>query len=154
MKQILLLFTVILVGCGVSTKTEPVKSQLFGEDFDSKSVIPVASLVRELRTEGEKTAVVSGTVAEVCQEAGCWMKVAVAESGDTVMIRTAHAFELPKDIAGRSVQFSGTGYADTMSVEVLKHYAMDAGKAAEEIEKITAPKAGFTFEAKGVKVFE
>jgi hypothetical protein len=39
---------------------------------------------------------------------------------------------------------------ETISVETLRHYAEDAGKTAEEIEKITEPQTKYTFLANGV----
>jgi hypothetical protein len=140
---------VSLVAC--APKKAHVKTQLFGDEFETTTVIPAADLFTALKTFGEKEdVVVEGTVVEVCQEAGCWMKVAA--NGDTVRVKTGHAFDIPKDIAGRTVLFAGSGYADTLSVEVLRHYAQDAGKTKEEIEAINAPKAAFTFDAKGVKL--
>ena len=59
---------------------------------------------------------------------------------------------MPKDIVGKDVVLQGTAQKLTTSVEMLKHYAEDAGKSKEEIEKITQPKTEIEFIATGVLV--
>jgi hypothetical protein len=44
----------------------------------------------------------------------------------------------------------GTASINVTSVEELRHYAEDAKKSKEEIEKITEPKSELVFEADGV----
>jgi hypothetical protein len=39
---------------------------------------------------------------------------------------------------------------DTVAVEDLKHFAVDAEKSEAEIEKITKPEYSFNFEADGI----
>ncbi len=156
MKLSRLMFVMVAVAAACAQqKSAPVAetTALFGEEFATDSAVVASVLISDLKTIGEKeNVVVEATVVEVCQEAGCWMKIAA--DGDTVRVRTGHAYELPKDIAGKKVYFAGSGYADTLSVEVQQHYATDAGKSKENIAAITAPKAAFTFDAKGVKVVQ
>jgi hypothetical protein len=147
------MFAVVLA-CSQQKPAPVVESTtLFGEEFSTDTVMVTSALIADLKAAGEKeNVVVEATVVEVCQEAGCWLKVAA--DGDTIRVKTGHAFELPKDIAGKKVYFAGSGYADTLSVEVLQHYATDAGKSKEQIAAINEPKAAFTFDAKGVKVVQ
>jgi hypothetical protein len=46
------------------------------------------------------------------------------------------------------------GYAtvDTVDVEMLRHFAEDAGKSQDEIDAITEPEYELTFEATGVLI--
>ncbi len=95
-----------------------------------------------------------GTVQEVCQAKGCWMKVALAD-GQNVMVRFKdYAFFVPKDIAGKEVVVQGLAYTDVLSVEDRRHYAKDAGKSDKEIEAIQEPQKTFGFRADGVLVKE
>jgi hypothetical protein len=41
---------------------------------------------------------------------------------------------------------------EELDVATLRHYAHDAGKSKEEIEKITEPQTSWTFEAVGVLI--
>ena len=45
-------------------------------------------------------------------------------------------------------------FNDVTSVAELKHYAEDANKPKEEIEKITQPEKKPAFEAEGVIIYE
>jgi hypothetical protein len=61
-----------------------------------------------------------------------------------------YGFFVPLDAAGKTVIMEGKAYYDTTSVDMLRHYAEDAGESPEEIEKITEPKLELAFEATGV----
>jgi hypothetical protein len=65
-----------------------------------------------------------------------------------------YGFFMPKDIAGRQVVLQGIAYREVTSVDELRHYAEDAGKSAEEIQKITAPKEELKFMAAGAVLLD
>ena len=91
---------------------------------------------------------------EVCQAMGCWAKLQ-REDGSTIMIKVKdHEFAMPKDIVGRTVVAEGKAEVKETSVSMLKHYAEDAGKSQEEIDKIKESKKEVTMTIKGVKVVE
>ena len=72
-----------------------------------------------------------------------------------VMIKVKdHEFAMPKDIVGRIIVAEGKAEVKETSVAMLKHYAEDAGKSKEEIEKIKEPKKETIMTIKGVKVVE
>src|SRR5262245_7922684 len=97
---------------------------------------------------------IKGKVVEVCQTMGCWAKVQKDE-GSTIMIKVKdHEFATPKDIVGKTVVVEGKAEVKETSVAMLKHYAEDAGKSKEEIEKIKDPKKEVIMMVKGVKVVE
>jgi hypothetical protein len=97
---------------------------------------------------------IQGKVVEVCLAMGCWAKLQ-REDGSTVMIKVKdHEFAMPKDIIGRTVVAEGKAEMKETSVSMLKHYAEDAGKSKEEVEKIKDPKKEITVTVKGVKVVE
>ena len=97
---------------------------------------------------------IQGKVVEVCQAMGCWAKIK-KEDGSTVMIKVKdHEFAMPLDIVGRTIVVEGKAELKETSVAMLKHYAEDAGKSKEEIEKIKDPKKEVIMTIKGVKVIE
>lgn len=88
----------------------------------------------------------------VCQAKGCWMTLNL-ENGEQVMVKFKdYGFFVPKDIAGKEVIVNGLAFVEEVSVDEQQHYAEDAGKSAEEIAAITAPKKTFSFEADGVLI--
>ena len=89
---------------------------------------------------------------EVCQASGCWIKIDKG-NGETIMAKAEEeSFFMPKDIVGKDVVISGEAKSKDVSVKQLRHYAIDAGKSKEEIEKITTPQKQIIIMAKGVLV--
>ncbi len=93
----------------------------------------------------------ASSIGEVCSNKGCWMKLPAGETDETIMVRFKdYGFFMPLDSKGKEVIVEGKAFVKEVSVDELKHYAEDAGKSAEEIAKITAPKKTLSFEAHGV----
>lgn len=65
-----------------------------------------------------------------------------------------YEFFVPLDAAGKETIIQGTATMDTTTVEMLKHYAEDAGDSQEEIDAITEPEFNYAFEAVGVIITE
>ncbi len=123
----------------------------FGKKLDeNKKSITASELAIKMLNSEKLSTRVTGTVAQVCQAAGCWMKIKT-ESGQTMRVTFKdYAFFVPKDIAGKKVVFEGFAQKTETSVAHLKHYAEDAGKSKAEIAKITKPEIAITFEAEGI----
>ena len=75
---------------------------------------------------------------------------------DTLFIKFRdYGFFVPVDnVEGKTAVIQGDLFLDTTSVEMLKHYAEDAGKAEEEIALITEPSYELGFIADGVIINE
>ncbi len=92
----------------------------------------------------------SAPINQVCLKAGCWVKLDKG-NGETLMVRFKDHFTIPVDTEiGTEAYFHGVAYWDEISVEMLKHYAEDAGKSPEEIAKIIDPEYVMSFEADGI----
>ena len=94
----------------------------------------------------------SGEIINVCPKKGCWMNLKVDE--DTIFVKFKdYGFFVPKTGVDSKLAFiSGNISKDTISVERLRHYAEDAGKSSEEIEKIIKPEFKLSFIADGVAI--
>ena len=90
------------------------------------------------------------TIKEVCTSKGCWMKLPLNETEETMVRFKDYGFFMPLDSEGKEVIVEGIAFVKQTSVEELQHYAKDAGKSTEEIAKIKAPESTFAFEANGV----
>jgi hypothetical protein len=124
-----------------------------GVTYGAGATAEKAISVNDPKLSAEKyTGKISGKVVEVCQEKGCWMKIEKAD-GDKMMVKFKdYGFFMPKDIVGKEVVLDGETIAKEVSVQQLRHYAEDAGKSQEEINKITKPRKETQFIAKGVLV--
>lgn len=135
-----------------SDSAATVSGGAFGAKIDDAGAIPMDSLLALVNAgQSEINAVkVSGTISECCQAKGCWMKVEKG-NGETMRVTFKdYGFFVPKDCGGKTAVMLGRAYMDTTSVEDLRHFAEDAGKSKEEIEKITQPEVELAFEAEGV----
>ena len=128
------------------------KGDYYGEKPKAKGAMDIAELPAQL----EKTPViqtkVKAKVLDVCSSKGCWIELAVDDKTTAFVKMKDYAFFLPMAAIGKTVVLEGEAKLTTTSVEELKHYAEDAKKTKEEIEKITEPKTEIRVLAKGIKI--
>ena len=150
--RLLLLIAILLVSYSGYSQPASAKSGVtYGEKTTAEKAISATELTSNLN-DGKFNGKITGTVTEVCQEKGCWMKVDNG-SGQPLMVKFKdYGFFMPKDIVGKKVVLDGEALTKEVSVKQQKHYAEDAGKSKEEIGKITKPKKEVQFIAKGVLV--
>lgn len=149
---ILLAFLMLLSSAYAQDIPSAEKGTNYGKPFSIAGALTAEQWQTKMK-EKQFTAQVKGKVVEVCQAMGCWIKI-IAPNGDTVLAKTDDEFFMPKDIAGKTVVVNADASVQERSVKELKHYAKDAGKSKEEIDKITAPKKELTLKLKGVTVVE
>lgn len=123
-----------------------------GKKITERGAIPASQLATKMGDKSEMPAKVEGTVESVCKMKGCWMKVKTNDGQTMRVTFKDYGFFVPKDIVGKTVVVEGTAETTTTPVADLRHYAQDAGKSKEEIEKITEPEKALTFVADGVIV--
>jgi hypothetical protein len=152
-----ILCLVIAFACKTSSKSASSEtfSKTFGEDFVVKNVLTQEAVIAKLKEGKEFEAQVEGKVESVCQAKGCWMNIVSDKKQDSEKVFVKfhnYGFFMPLDLAGSKIVMNGKAFIEETSVEELRHYAEDAGKSKEEIEKITQPKINYKFMATGVKV--
>lgn len=126
------------------------KDTTYGATITKDGAFDVHALPGKMKGQAALDVKIKGTVVAVCQVKGCWMTTDLG-NGKTMRIRFKdYAFFMPKDGDGRTFYAQGRASWDTTSVAQLRHYAEDAGKPKEEIEKITEPAVEITFLAEGV----
>lgn len=129
-------------------KTED--GMLYGKEYDaSVAVIDFSELMKDPSANDGKIIVVKGSVADVCQKAGCWMTM--TDGGTTVRILTMHEFLLPKDIAGRNAVVAGTFKVTEISEEEAQHYNSESNNP-KDAGDLKGPQKGFEIEATGIKI--
>ena len=149
MKNLLIIGLIVSASVGAFAQTEV---SYHGKKISEKGAMPATQLVAKMGEKDKMPAKVEGTVESVCKMKGCWMKVKTGEGQVMRVSFKDYGFFVPKDIVGRTVVMEGTAETTTTPVSELRHYAEDAGKSKEEIEKITEPEKALTFVADGVIV--
>ncbi len=153
MKKLLLplLAFFITIAAIAQSPTPAAKGVTYGAGTTEQGAIPVNKIEANMK-DSKFTGKATGKVLSVCQEKGCWMKIENA-NGEAMMVKFKdYGFFMPKDIVGKEVVVDGEAMVKETSVKQLKHYAGDAGKTQEEINKITTPKKELIFTAKAVLI--
>ena len=154
---ILLIVAILGLGCQQLSQTNQQNStdgKHFGQNIEAAGAIPIADLVAQMEQNSTTslTAKISGKVLEVCQTKGCWMTLELPDGKYLRVTFKDYGFFMPKDLAGKNIVAQGIAQTDTTSVEMLQHYAEDAGKSAEEIAQIAQPEIEISFVADGVVI--
>ena len=127
------------------------KGVSYGKPFTLETAVIAINDVEAKMKEQKLSGQITGKVVEVCQVKGCWIKIDKG-NGETMLAKTGDEFFMPKDIVGKTVALNAEASVKERSVKELKHYAEDAGKSKEEIEKIKEPKKELVLKLKGVMV--
>ena len=151
MKQLILFFVAFGFSFIVNAQESAASGVVYGEVKDKGEMVSIDKLESSLK-ENKYNGKVTGKVIEVCQAMGCWVKLQKTD-GSTILVKAKdHGFTMPKDIVGKNVIVEGEANATEISEKMRKHYAQDAGKSKDEIEKIKGSSKELTISANGVKV--
>jgi hypothetical protein len=92
--------------------------------------IPVEAVLREPDPHLGKSIKCEGTVARVCQAAGCWLELQAAPGGEGLRVPMAnHAFFIPQDAVGKLAVVEGELKRFALPPEQRDHYAAEGMKA-------------------------
>jgi disulfide oxidoreductase YuzD len=155
MKRILIAGAAFVFALNINAQDAPSAQPgtTYGTVTEKGSVVSANELETKM-VDNKYEGKVKGKVVEVCKAMGCWAKLQ-KDDGSTIMIKVKdHEFAMPLDIVGKIVVAEGSAQVKETSVNMLKHYAEDAGKSKEEIEKIKESKKEVLMTVKGVKVIE
>ncbi|HQW85355.1 MAG TPA: DUF4920 domain-containing protein [Ferruginibacter sp.] len=132
-------------------KGDAKKGTTYGEKVAADGAITASELSATLIGNEPKEVKIMGEVTEVCKMEGCWIRMKT-DKGTMLIKMKDHAFLVPLALNGKTVVVNGVATYKETSVEMLRHYAEDAGKSKEEIAAITEPKKEITMQAKGILV--
>lgn len=127
------------------------KGMTFGLPTTEIDAVSAKDLPSMLDPKEPKAVKVKGKVVEVCKAEGCWLRMET--TGGTMMIRMKnHSFFVPVSLNGKTIIAEGTASLKETSIDMLRHYAEDAGKSKEEIAAIKDPKKEIVLQATGILV--
>jgi hypothetical protein len=124
----------------------------YGSVIDLDGAVDAQGLRSALKTEGRAAVRFEGEITGTCAKKGCWMDVASGE--DTVFVRFLdYGFFVPTEGAeGKRTVVEGEAFFDTLTVDMLRHYAEDAGESEAYIAAISEPELQLAFTATGVMI--
>lgn len=159
----------LLMSCNQETKTEKdvvveevvvveeetveVYPYFAGKEFDQEKAMSEAELAEVVANfEGDEQELTFTTqIIDNCENKGCWMNVSAGEEKIRVSFKD-YDFFVPLDAAGHQTTLNGVLYYDTLTVDQLRHFAMDANASEDSIATITEPVLTLSYEATGVYV--
>ena len=154
MKKLLLLIPALLLGIFLMAQPpegDANTGMIFGEKTTADGAMPVSELPGKLNGSKPADVKVTGKVKEVCKAEGCWLKMETTDGAMMIKMKD-HKFLVPLSMNGKTIVVDGTATLKETSIDMLKHYAEDAGKTKAEIDAITQPKKEITMQAKGILV--
>jgi len=125
----------------------------FGDSISQEGAISKADMFAKYQTlkEGDTLQVAfTSSINDVCQKKGCWMNLALTDKEAAFVKFKDYGFFMPLNSKGAEVIVHGKAFVSVESIEVLKHYAKDAGKSQAAIDNIVEPEVTYSFEANGV----
>ncbi len=150
MKKYIFTLTAAALLSGTAFHAEAKKA--YGKTFKVAAVQTPEQLAAKMEKASTlNNIVVKGPIAQVCQAEGCWLKLKNTAGEDMLVKFKNHSFLVPKDLTGTATVF-GTAVKKTISIEEQRHMAEDAGKNADEIQAINAPKTEVRIESTGIIV--
>jgi hypothetical protein len=125
--------------------------EVYGSEVTIKEAVKLETVLKDPKAyEGKKVKVVA-EIEGVCQKKGCWMNVKDGEQKSMVKFKD-YKFFVPLDVAGRTVTFEAVPQVKTVTEAMRRHYAEDAGKSKEEIEKIKGDQTQVLLMAEAVEI--
>lgn len=145
------ILTLSLFACNQSKST----LSYFGEPINPKGAETVSKLPTLMEAGTLENVKVEGKIDACCQAKGCWLTMKLDEEQQMRVRFKDYGFFVPTDAAGKTAIIQGRAFYDTVSVDMLRHYAIDAGlSASEAAAKYTKPEVSINFEATGVIIKE
>lgn len=137
----------------VETAEEAVYPYFAGTEFDRNTAISEEELASVVSSfDGNpKELVIATEITAACQQKGCWMTLNAGGEEVRVSFKD-YDFFVPLDSEGHQTTVNGTLFYDTLTVDQLRHFAMDANASEDSIQSIVEPVLTLSYEATGVYV--
>ncbi len=129
----------------------------FGSKITARTVLGKEEMLKRYQNlkAGDTISVqFKSDIKEVCKKKGCWMSMALPNNKEAFVKFKDYGFFVPLNADNSEAIVSGKAYIDVVSIPELQHFAKDGGKTEDEINKITAPKVTYAFQADGVLIRE
>lgn len=147
-----LLSIVLLFASFISASAQ--KANYYGEKIKANGAISTSEFVKLIEGKDSLAVKMKVKINEACKKKGCWMNVELG-NGQSMMVRFKdYGFFVPKDADGSDAIIEGQAFREEVSVDMLRHYAEDAGKSKDEIAAITKSEINLSFEAVGVIIYQ
>ncbi|MCB2221718.1 MAG: DUF4920 domain-containing protein [Bacteroidetes bacterium] len=122
----------------------------YGAVIKGENIVSGEDMMKMLEENDSVYVTLKGTIVSNCQVSGCWMDLDLGSDELAKVTFKDYDFVIPLDSKGKTATVEGVAKREIIPVDLLRHYAEDEGKSAEEIAAITEDEIAYTFEAVGV----
>ncbi len=132
---------------------DPSRVKSYGDAITPDGALSTAEFLKAMAATDSLATKLECEIVTSCVKKGCWMDVKLPD-GDVMKVRFKdYGFFVPtQGLEGKKAVMQGYATKETTDVPTLRHYAEDAGKSKEEIEKITTAETSLMFLADGVLI--
>ena len=148
--QSLLLFFCLLSFPLLSAKDAGTRT--FGKPLSIKKALSLQQALQPPAKYQDQKVLVEGKISDVCQMKGCWLMLSDSERAIRITFE-GYSFFVPKDSRGKSVRAQGRLIQETLSEDMVRHYAAEQSTKSDPSE-IKGPQRVVTFEAVGVAILD
>lgn len=143
---------VIALAC-TSTPASAQEVHSYGAKITADDAMNTANFAKVMSTTDSMAVKLECEIITSCTKKGCWMTVQMPNDQKMMVRFKDYSFFVPtKGLEGKRAVLQGYATKEVVDVATLRHYAEDAGKSKEEIEKITEPEHNLMFLADGVLI--
>ena len=128
----------------------------FGKKITLKEKTKISDIMANPEKFDGKKVLVEGTIVDVCQKRGCWIKIGSDKEFETMTFKVEDGvITFPMDVKGKTAVAQGTVSAKVYTVEQLVERGKETAKEQErefDPKSVTGPKTVIRIDGEGAIV--
>ncbi|MFN8668097.1 MAG: DUF4920 domain-containing protein [Gemmatimonadaceae bacterium] len=142
----------------ITAATAFAQSKDYGKALTLRDVTPISSILKDPKAYEGKRVLVEGLIIEVCEERGCWIRIASDKAFESLRFKVDDGvMTFPQEARGRTVQAEGVVKVRTLTREQAIAQAREVAKergtlAAFDSAKVKGPVTDVQLSGEGARV--
>lgn len=156
--QILRASALALAFSAITAVTAVAQSKDYGKALTLKEATPISSILKDPKAFEGKRVLVEGLIIEVCEERGCWIRIASDKAFESLRFKVDDGvMTFPQDARGKSVLAEGVVKVRSLTREQAIAQAREVAKergtlAAFDSAKVKGPVTDVQLSGEGARV--
>ncbi len=142
----------------ITAATAVAQSKDYGKALTLKEATPISSILKDPKAFEGKRVLVEGLIIEVCEERGCWIRIASDKAFESLRFKVDDGvMTFPQDARGKSVLAEGVVKVRSLTREQAIAQAREVAKergtlAAFDSAKVKGPVTDVQLSGEGARV--
>lgn len=156
--QILRASALALAFSAITAATAVAQSKDYGKALTLKEATPISSILKDPKAFEGKRVLVEGLIIEVCEERGCWIRIASDKAFESLRFKVDDGvMTFPQDARGKSVLAEGVVKVRSLTREQAIAQAREVAKergtlASFDSAKVKGPVTDVQLSGEGARV--